>query len=229
MTGASLAPRTDETLNLLQERRPQEQIRPIPEEMLAFTPRSHCNCRRRCSSSASGKPSWQCVRPGCSNEILHVCLDDGELLQLHLAAQDFARGEALPEVSRLFMMPFANQMEASLALSKALCFVVWWQSVCPRQHNAEVENVCAPFQFAMSTRAGTDCVGHAVQPMSDFNPRTTVLSIDGIGACYHVLRSAILSNGELPWSVAFRQVSVLPTVDVPLAGGGRASTSNSAV
>ena len=33
LTGAPLAPRTEETFNLLQGRRPQEQVRPIPEEV----------------------------------------------------------------------------------------------------------------------------------------------------------------------------------------------------
>ena len=54
--------------------------------------------------------------------------------------------------------------------------------------------MCAPFQFALSTRAGTDCVGHAVRAMTDLEPRMTVLSIDGVGAYDHVYRSAILEK-----------------------------------
>ena len=51
-----------------------------------------------------------------------------------------------------------------------------------RQFGKEVEAACSPFQFALSTRAGTDCVGH------------TVTSIDGVGAYDHVYRSAMLSK-----------------------------------
>ena len=40
----------------------------------------------------------------------------------------------------------------------------------------------ALFQFALSTRAGVDCVGHAVRAATDGNPELTVLSIDGVGA-----------------------------------------------
>ena len=58
----------------------------------------------------------------------------------------------------------------------------------------EVEIVCSPFQFALSTRAGTDCVGHAIRAITDQNPRATVLSIDGISAYDHVYRSAMMSN-----------------------------------
>ena len=32
-----------------------------------------------------------------------------------------------------------------------------------RQFGKAVEATCSPFQFALSTRAGTDCVGHAVR------------------------------------------------------------------
>ena len=39
-----------------------------------------------------------------------------------------------------------------------------------------------------------DCVGHAVRTVTDMDPRATVLSIDGIGAYDHVLRSAMLSK-----------------------------------
>ena len=59
-----------------------------------------------------------------------------------------------------------------------------------RQFGAVVEATCSPFQFALSTRAGTDCVGHAVRFATDTNPATTVLSIDGVGAYDHVFRSS---------------------------------------
>ena len=39
-----------------------------------------------------------------------------------------------------------------------------------RQFSDEVESACSPFQFALSTRAGTDCVGHAIRAPTDANP-----------------------------------------------------------
>ena len=63
-----------------------------------------------------------------------------------------------------------------------------------RQFMNEVDRACSPFQFALSTRAGVDCVGHAVRAATDADPRATVLSIDGIGAYDHVLRSAMMSK-----------------------------------
>ena len=63
-----------------------------------------------------------------------------------------------------------------------------------RQFGKAVEATYAPFQFALSTRAGTDCVGHAIWAVTDANPMCTVLSIDGIGAYDHVYRSAMLAK-----------------------------------
>ena len=63
-----------------------------------------------------------------------------------------------------------------------------------RQFMRDVEKTCAPFQFTLSTRAGTDCVGHAVCGATDLDPRMTVLSIDGIGAYDHVYRSSMLDK-----------------------------------
>ena len=54
------------------------------------------------------------------------------------------------------------------------------------------EAECAPFQYALSTRAGTDCVGHLLRAATDANPNATILTVDGIGAYDHVLRSAML-------------------------------------
>ena len=36
-----------------------------------------------------------------------------------------------------------------------------------RQFMEQVESTCAPFQFALSTRAGTDCVGHAIRVVTE--------------------------------------------------------------
>eukprot|EP00973_Karenia_brevis_P036587 5043834-Karenia_brevis.AAC.1 len=54
-----------------------------------------------------------------------------------------------------------------------------------RQFLPAIEAACSPFQFALSTRAGTDCVGHAIRVLTDHDPRATVLSIDGVGAYDH--------------------------------------------
>ena len=63
-----------------------------------------------------------------------------------------------------------------------------------RQFGKAVEAVCAPYQSDLSTRAGTDCAGHATRAFSDADPQCTVLSIDGVGAYDHLLRSSFLQK-----------------------------------
>ena len=63
-----------------------------------------------------------------------------------------------------------------------------------RQFREEVEEACAPFLFAYSTRAGTGCVGHAIRALTDADVAATVLSIDGVGAYDHIHRNAMLSK-----------------------------------
>ena len=50
------------------------------------------------------------------------------------------------------------------------------------------EAECTPFQCALSTRAGTDCVGHMLRAAMDANPTATILSVDGNGTYDHVHR-----------------------------------------
>ena len=107
LDGSTLAPRTEETFNLLQGRRPQEQVRPIPEEVLRFRPEQQLKFKKSVFSKCLREaPSGSSPGPGgCSNEVLRVCLEDGELLSLlHFAAQDFARGEVPPEITHLFTL-----------------------------------------------------------------------------------------------------------------------------
>ena len=148
LTGAALAPKTEETFNLLQERRPQEQVRPIPEEMLAFVPEEPLQlqkkvffkCLREAPSGSSAGPG------GCSNKILRVCLDDGWSLQLlHLAAQDFARGEAPREVTQLFMMATTTALRKPdggvRGIATGTVFRRLLAKCVSRQHITEVEKV----------------------------------------------------------------------------------------
>ena len=44
--------------------------------------------------------------------------------------------------------------------------------------------------------SGIDCVGHAIRAFTDADPQCTVLSIDGVGAYDHVLRSSFPAQVE---------------------------------
>ena len=60
------------------------------------------------------------------------------------------------------------------------------------QMSIVVEAATAPYQYALSTRARTECIAHILQTLTEDNPRTTVLSIDGIGAFDLISRKSML-------------------------------------
>ena len=80
----------------------------------------------------------------------------------------------------------------------------------------EVQRFCSPFQYGLNTRAGTDCVGHIIRTITDSDPESTLLAIDGVGAFDHVKRVRMLdaiarlpaARGLLPYArMSYNRVS----------------------
>ena len=51
-----------------------------------------------------------------------------------------------------------------------------------QQMMEKVQAATAPFQYAMATKSGCECIPHALQGLTEIDPRATVMSIDGISA-----------------------------------------------
>ena len=69
------------------------------------------------------------------------------------------------------------------------------QKTCrPQQVGPAIERATSPFQYALSTRAGTECIAHAVEALTDLGHTATVVSIDGLGAFDVVSRQAMLTG-----------------------------------
>ena len=64
------------------------------------------------------------------------------------------------------------------------------------QINPAVEQATAPFQCALTTRAGVECIAHVVQTLTDLDHQATVLSVDGVGA-FDLISRAAMSEGLL--------------------------------
>ena len=62
-----------------------------------------------------------------------------------------------------------------------------------KQVSKQVEAPTAPFQCALSTKAGCECVAHILQCVTDEDPEATVISIDGVGAYDLISRTAKVS------------------------------------
>ena len=57
-----------------------------------------------------------------------------------------------------------------------------------------VEEATAPFQHALKTRAGTECVSHILQTLTDLDARTTILSVDGVGSFDLISRNSTMEG-----------------------------------
>ena len=61
-----------------------------------------------------------------------------------------------------------------------------------QHYAAALQTACMPFQFGLSTRAGTEALFKLLQVATECNSRATVLSVDAVGAFDHVSRQAML-------------------------------------
>ena len=63
-----------------------------------------------------------------------------------------------------------------------------------QQVSKAVEEATAPFQYALKTRAGTECVSHMLQTLTDLDLRATILSVDGVGAFDLISRNSMMEG-----------------------------------
>ena len=63
-----------------------------------------------------------------------------------------------------------------------------------QQLGLAVEASTSPFQDAMTTRAGCECVAHALQALSESDPEATIVSIDGVSAFDLISRGAMMEG-----------------------------------
>ena len=64
------------------------------------------------------------------------------------------------------------------------------QLVSPAQQGRGVRHSTS--QYAMTTKAGTECIAHALQALTESNPQCTTMTVDGIGAFDQVSRASML-------------------------------------
>ena len=182
----------------MQGRRSQEVVREIPEEVRQFEPGVPVVLDR-----ATFMKSLQTARRGSSPgpggwtyEHLKIMLEDTDIFDmLFEAASSFAQARIPEEVkaplmsARLTALAKEDGGVRGIATGSTLRRLV--ARTLARQFAEEFEEECAPFQYALSTRAGTDCVGHMLRAATDHDHRGTILKVDGIGAYDHILRSAM--------------------------------------
>ena len=166
MTGADLA-KTLDTLAELQGRRPQVRSMEIPQNVMEFVP----DRLVQLDLTLFTKCLFCAVHP--TNEMLRVCLDNHELFQLLFrAAEDCATADMPEPVRKAFMFATMTALQRPDGGVRGIATGTTIRRLVARtrQFGKAVEATCAPFQFALSTRAGTDCVGHAIRALTGAKP-----------------------------------------------------------
>ena len=132
-----------------------------------------------------------------TNEHLRLLIDEErDLAVLHRAAVSFANAE-LPEpvlaavrVGRLVALRKPNGRVRALVVGDVFRRLV--ARTLAQHYAAALQTACMPFQFGLSTRAGTEALFKLLQVATECNSRATVLSVDAVGAFDHVSRQAML-------------------------------------
>ena len=217
LVGDALAPGNAETLAELRDpaKRPPAPLVPLPQHIRDFEPTQPlrldkklflANLRAAPRGSASGQS-------GMRFEHLRELLNDETASDLYCAvAEKYAQGNIPPSINdALTVGGLTAQRKDNGKIRGIVAGDVVRRHIgrtLAQQFSQEIEGACAPFQYALSTRAGTDCVGHALRAGTDIDSRLTVVSIDGVGAFDHIYRSAMLSQlQQLP-----RASAMLPFV-----------------
>ena len=148
---------------------------------------------RSARKGAAGGPS------GTTCDHLRPLLDSPrDLHVLFLIAEAFSRGQIPPSIVQLMML---GRMTALRKKDGGVRGIVAGEVIrrlvsrtVPQQLSPAVAAATAPFQYALATRAGCECVSHALQAISDLDESSTVTSIDGISAFDTISRRAMIQG-----------------------------------
>ena len=122
-----------------------------------------------------------------TTEHLKILLDSGDCSMLFgEVATLFARGQIPPEILASVRV---GRMTASQKPDGGVRGIVVGDVVrrfvartLAKQFGLQAEAATHPFQYALCTRAGTECVAHVVQALTNLDREASTLSIDGVGA-----------------------------------------------
>ena len=149
--------------------------------MLDFVPDSPPEVDRKIFLK-SLKSTPQGASPGCTYEHLRVVLDDPDTWDLLFEAVTSLAQTSVPEEiavalmgARLTALAKSDGAVRGIATGSSLKRLV--ARTLAKQFASEFDAECAPFQYARSSRAGTDCVEHMLRAATDLDPNATILSV----------------------------------------------------
>ena len=113
-------------------------------------------------------------------------------------AEAFAAGEVPLEIVRAISLGRMSALKKPNGRVRGIVAGSTFRRVVARalslQYSSAIDTATSPFQFALSTRAGTNALGLLLRGITDNDPEAVVISLDGIGAFDHLRRAAILQK-----------------------------------
>ena len=120
---------------------------------------------------------------GATNEHIRLLLDDpSDCALLHQAAERLANADVPEQNGRVRALVVGDVFRPLAARVLAQHFAGAFQEAC------------LPYQFGLSTRAGTEGLYKLFHTATELDPCATLLSIDAVGAYDHVSRQAMLEG-----------------------------------
>ena len=202
LEGAELAPGSNATLTALKDpsKRPPVPRDPLPRDISEFMPvreffelEEHRFARNLRSSrrGAAAGPS------GMTMEHLRPLLDCPPATHsFFLMAEQFSKA-MIPRsfvdglrMGRITALQKPNGGVRGIVAGDAIRRLV--SRTIAQQLGPAVEKATAPHQYAMTTKAGCECIAHVLQSVCESNPQSTVVSVDGVSAFDLISRESML-------------------------------------
>ena len=188
LEGAELAPGSQQTLDILrdQSKRPRETSVPIHPELVHHSPQSPFNLEgsrffrnlRSAKRVAAGGPSGKTV------DHLQSLLDHTKDARMFFQVSErLARAQVPPSVrdtvrlGRFTALQNPDGGVRGIVAGDVVRRLV--ARTMSQQMMEAVQDATAPFQNALATRAGCECIAHALQGITELNPRATMTSLTG--------------------------------------------------
>ena len=203
LESAEVAPGTLATLRELTNpvRRPPVPRQGLSEDLRHFEPREPFQldageflvCLRTARRGASAGPSGM-----TADHLFPVLESDRDSALLVQVASKLARGDVPEEVIdsiRLGRLTALNKPDGGVrGIVVGDIFRRLVAKTMAKQMAKKAEKATAPFQYALSTKAGWECIAHILQALTDLDANTTVVTIDGVGAYDLISRNAMMEG-----------------------------------
>ena len=201
LEGASVAPGTQQTLEALRDpvRRPPVPRDPLPPAVVGHMPdqRFSLEEHRFAANLRSSRRGAAAGLSGMTTDHLRPLLDHVEDTHLFfLMGEQLAQARVPPTIhasirqGRMIALQKPRGGVRGIVVGDVVRRLV--ARTMAQQLSKAVEAATAPHQYAMSTRAGTECVAHVLQVLTEMDPQATIVSIDGVGAYDSISRKAML-------------------------------------